>query len=156
MRDISFSSILVQLYDIMIYSLYLKSMRTEHNRMFLLVLGIMISSAGLIYFLAQLLDLRATNDGVLKVMDPVNHSLRIGFEDTTNLSNNAEDSVYGQVGSSGENIYVVWQESLPGDTARNYEIFLKKSNDAGKSFGDKIRLTNNVGFSEHPQMSSEN
>ena len=156
MRDISFSLILVQLYDIMIYSLYLKSMRTEHNRMFLLVLGIMISSAGLIYFLAQLLDLRAANDGVLKVMDPVNHSLRIGFEDTTNLSNNAEDSVYGQVGSSGENIYVVWQESLPGDTARNYEIFLKKSNDGGKSFGDKIRLTNNVGFSEHPQMSSEN
>jgi hypothetical protein len=155
-KDIGYSSFLVQLYDIIIYSQYLKSMRTKHNRMFLLVLGIMISSAGLIYFLTQLLDIQATSHTELKVTDLMNHSLRIGFEDTTNLSNNAEDSVYGQVGSSGENIYVVWQESLPGNTARNYEIFFKKSNDSGVSFGDKVRLTNNVGFSEHPQMSSEN
>ena len=102
-------------------------MRTEHNRMFLLVLGIMISSAGLIYFLTQLLDLRATYDGGLKVMDPVNHSLRLGFENTTNLSNNAEDSVYGQVGSSGDNIYVVWQESYLVTQPETMKFFSRRA-----------------------------
>jgi hypothetical protein len=155
-KGISFSSFLVQLYDIIVYSLYLKSMRTENNKIFLLVLGIMISSVGLIYSLTQLLELRASNDGGSEVTDLMNHSLRIEFEDTLNLSNNTDDSVYGQVRSSGENIYVVWQESVPGNTARNYEIFFKKSNDSGDSFGEKVQLTDNVGFSEHPQMSSEN
>ena len=50
----------------------------------------------------------------------------------------------------------VWQESVPGNSDRNYEIFFKKSSDDGNSFGEKIRLTDNIGFSEHPQMASEN
>jgi hypothetical protein len=73
-----------------------------------------------------------------------------------NISNNTADSVYGQVTSSDSSIYVVWQESVPGNTGRNYEIFFKKSIDNGSFFGEKIQLSDNIGFSEHPQMASEN
>jgi hypothetical protein len=90
------------------------------------------------------------------VKDLIDESPMIEFDDTTNISNNTEDSVYGQVRSSADSIYVVWQESVPGSTDRNYEIFFKKSSDEGNSFGEKIRLSNNIGFSEHPQMASEN
>jgi hypothetical protein len=73
-----------------------------------------------------------------------------------NLTNNSEDSVYGQVSSSNNNTYVVWQESVPGNIDRNYEIFFKKSSDDGNSFGERIQVSDNIGFSEHPQMASEN
>ena len=56
-----------------------------------------------------------------------------------NLTNNSEDSVYGQVSSSNNNTYVVWQESVPGNIDRNYEIFFKKSSDDGNSFGERIQ-----------------
>jgi hypothetical protein len=131
-------------------------MWNEKHKIFLVTLGIMISSVGLIYSLTHPLDLRASNDGGSEEPDLMNQSLLIEFEDTMNLSNNTEDSVYGQVGSSDNNIYVVWQESVPGNTDRNYEIFFKKSSDEGNSFGEKIRLSDNIGFSEHPQMASGN
>jgi hypothetical protein len=34
----------------------------------------------------------------------------------------------------------------------NYDILLKTSNDGGQTFGDVVNLSNNTGFSEHPQM----
>lgn len=131
-------------------------MWNEKIKIFLLTLGIMISSVGMIYSLTHPFDLRASNDGGSEEPDLMNQSLLIEFEDTMNLSNNTEDSVYGQVRSSDNNIYVVWQESVPGSTDRNYEIFFKKSSDEGNSFGEKIQLSDNIGFSEHPQMASEN
>jgi hypothetical protein len=114
-----------------------------------------ISSIGLIYVLIAPLDLRASNNDGPEVPEMKN-SLVTKFDDILNLSNNTEDSVYGQVRASDNNIYVVWQESMPGSTHRNYEIFFKKSIDKGNSFGEKIRLSDNIGFSEHPQMASEN
>ena len=48
------------------------------------------------------------------------------------------------------------KNQYPGNTDRNYEIFFKKSSDEGNSFGEIIRLSDNIGFSEHPQMASEN
>jgi hypothetical protein len=101
-------------------------------------------------------DLRASNDSGSEVTDLINQSPLIEFDDTMNISNNTADSVYGQVTSSDSSIYVVWQESVPGNTGRNYEIFFKKSIDNGSSFGEKIQLSDNIGFSEHPQMASEN
>ncbi|MGH9978180.1 MAG: hypothetical protein ACRD8Z_20470, partial [Nitrososphaeraceae archaeon] len=121
----------------------------------MLTLSIILSSFGLIYSTAHSSDLKASNDAGSDVSDLREQSL-IEFDDTMNISNNTEDSVYGQVRSSDNNIYVVWQESLPGHTDRNYEIFFKKSSDGGSSFGEKIRLSDNIGFSEHPQMASEN
>jgi hypothetical protein len=54
----------------------------------------------------------------------------------------------------------VWQENPPSgfssqrDGLINYEIFIKKSVDGGQTFGDEINLSNNPGFSEHPQIAA--
>jgi hypothetical protein len=123
----------------------------------LLTLGVVVSSIGLIQTLAHSLDLEASNDGESEAaVDLMNQSRLIEFDDIVNLTNNSEDSVYGQVSSSNNNTYVVWQESVPGNTDRNYEIFFKKSSDDGNSFGERIQISDNIGFSEHPQMASEN
>jgi hypothetical protein len=79
---------------------------------------------------------------------------KLEFRDTINLTNNERDSVYGQISTSNDNIYVVWQESMPGNGIRNYDILFKHSTDNGISFSQEINLSNNTGFSEHPQISS--
>jgi hypothetical protein len=76
------------------------------------------------------------------------------FGDSTNLTNNERDSVYGQISTSNNHVYLVWQESVPGSNARNYDILFKHSTDNGNSFSGEINLSNNMGFSEHPQISS--
>jgi hypothetical protein len=77
-------------------------------------------------------------------------SIPVVFENATNLTNNEQDSVYGQVAAWNSSVYVIWQDSVSG---RNYDIFIKKSVDNGTSFGSDINLSNNPGFSEHPQLS---
>lgn len=74
--------------------------------------------------------------------------------ETNNLTQNEDDSVYPQISSSLENIYIVWQESVGSYGTSNYDIFFKKSNDSGETFGSPINLSNNTGFSEHPQIAS--
>ena len=69
-----------------------------------------------------------------------------------NISDNERDSVYPQTESSGNNVFVTWQDNLFGHNRQNYDILLKTSSDGGKTFGDVINLSNNTGFSEHPQM----
>jgi hypothetical protein len=84
-------------------------------------------------------------------------SNKINFDNVMNLTNNPRDSVYGQVDASSENdVYIVWQDSVPGSAGsyRNYDIYFKKSSDAGTSFGKEINLSNNNGFSEHPQLAT--
>ncbi|MFB5599955.1 MAG: sialidase family protein [Nitrososphaeraceae archaeon] len=71
----------------------------------------------------------------------------------TNLTNNNEDSIYGQIEAFENNVYVVWQESVTKSFPKhNYDIFFIKSEDRGKTFSDPINLSNNPGFSEHPQI----
>jgi hypothetical protein len=48
---------------------------------------------------------------------------RIRFENVTNFTDNPNDSVYGQVAASENNIYVIWQDSTPG----NSEVFFTKA-----------------------------
>jgi hypothetical protein len=72
---------------------------------------------------------------------------------TKNLSQNLEDSVYAQVSTSGDNVYVAWQESV-GSQKGDYDIFFIVSRDGGASFSSPINLSNNTGFSEHPQISA--
>jgi hypothetical protein len=69
-----------------------------------------------------------------------------------NLSNNMGDSVYPQTESSGDNVYLVWQDNTYGNNRLNYEILFMASLDGGKTFGDVIILSNNSGFSDHPQI----
>ncbi|HXV88233.1 MAG TPA: sialidase family protein [Nitrososphaeraceae archaeon] len=71
----------------------------------------------------------------------------------TNLTNNNEDSIYGQIESFENNIYVVWQESVSESLPKlNYDIFFIKSEDNGKTFSKAINLSNSTKFSERPQI----
>ena len=67
------------------------------NNIFLLTLSIILLYFGLIYSTAHSSDLRASNDAGSDVSDLNEQSLMIEFDDTMNISNNTEDSVYGQV-----------------------------------------------------------
>jgi hypothetical protein len=80
-----------------------------------------------------------------------NNSLPVIFKNATNLTNNPLDSVYGQVAAWNSHVYVLWQNSMPSDN-RNYDIFIKNSVNNGTTFGLPINLSNNSGFSEHPQI----
>jgi hypothetical protein len=89
----------------------------------------------------------------------VNTGDRLHFSEPVNLTNNLQDSVYAQVSTQGNNVYMVWQENpqsqaASSDNARNYDIFMKKSIDGGLTFGKEINLSNNLGFSEHPQIAA--
>jgi hypothetical protein len=77
----------------------------------------------------------------------------VAFENATNLTNNPGDSVYGQVAAWNNNVYMLWEESVPPGH-RNYDIFIKSSNDNGTTFGEPINLSKNSGFSEHPQIAA--
>jgi hypothetical protein len=82
-----------------------------------------------------------------------NNTETVIFENSTNLTNNPMDSVYGQVAAWDNNVYMLWQDSLPPGYD-NYDIFIKKSTDNGTTFGAPVNLSNNAGFSEHPQIAT--
>ena len=82
-----------------------------------------------------------------------NNSEPVVFQNATNLTNNPMDSVYGQVAAWNNNVYMLWQDSMPPGYT-NYDIFIKSSNDNGTTFGSPVNLSNNPGFSEHPQISA--
>ena len=92
---------------------------------------------------------------------------RIEFSNVTNLTDNPNDSVYPQIAASQNNVYVVWEESTTTDLSNNnYDIYIKKSADWGESFAghsnsiatdtttEILNLSNNPGFSEHPQIAA--
>ena len=94
-------------------------------------------------------------------------ALRIEFSNVTNLTDNPNDSIYPQVAASENNVYVVWQDSTTSDLSNNnYDIYIKKSADWGESFAGNsnssatdttteiLNLSNNPGFSEHPQIAA--
>jgi hypothetical protein len=109
---------------------------------------------------AQSIDDANSND------DDNNNS--VSFAKPINLTNNTRDSVYAQIASHGDNVYMVWQENNPdpldrnnnvnnniqynNGNYRNYDIYIKKSTDGGLTFSKEINLSNNPGFSEHPQI----
>jgi hypothetical protein len=71
-----------------------------------------------------------------------------------NMSDNVGDSVYPLVASSDNNVYVTWQDNMFGRNKQlNYDILFKSSSDGGRAFGGVLNLSNNSGFSEHPQIS---
>lgn len=84
-----------------------------------------------------------------------NESLLINISPSniTNLTNNDQDSVYGQIATLENNVYIVWQESLGEKLPKkNYDIYFIKSEDNGETFDTPINISNNAGFSEHPQI----
>lgn len=70
------------------------------------------------------------------------------FGSKINISNDAADSVIPLTASSGNNVYIIWEE--PGSSPR--DIFFKPSNNNGTSFGSTINLSNNAGDSGVPNI----
>ncbi|MDN5847842.1 MAG: exo-alpha-sialidase, partial [Candidatus Nitrosocosmicus sp.] len=89
-----------------------------------------------------------------KVLNPVDNSKLY------NLSNNKNDSVYGQIQSVDKtNFSLVWQDSnfktlASNHLDRNYDIFFKSVNLNNISSDETLNLSNNSGFSEHPHIAS--
>jgi hypothetical protein len=82
-----------------------------------------------------------------------NNNSKIVFSNVTNITNNQKDSVYAQIVAKDNNVYIVWQESVTEKpNEKNYDIFFIKSEDNGTTFSKPINLSNNSGFSEHPQI----
>ena len=50
---------------------------------------------------------------------------------------------------TGNNTYVAWSDNTPG----NADILLRKSDNAGVTFGSPINVSRNAGFSELPAIS---
>ena len=87
-----------------------------------------LAMARILLLLPNLPAVHASNN-----LDNTNQK-KLEYRDTMNLTNNERDSVYGQISTSYNNVYVVWQESNPGSGLRNYEILFKRSIDNGSSF----------------------
>lgn len=88
-----------------------------------------------------------------------NESLLINIppSNITNLTNNDQDSVYGQIAKLENNVYVTWQESIGEKlTKKNYDIYFMKSIDNGETFDTPLNISNNAEFSEHPQIAVSN
>lgn len=48
----------------------------------------------------------------------------------------------------------MWEQSVPGSDAKNYDIYFMSSKDGGINFSDPVNLSNNKRFSEHPQIAA--
>jgi hypothetical protein len=94
-------------------------------------------------------------NNLIEKIEQNNNSIIINYPNSniTNLTNNNEDSIYGQIAAFENNIYVVWQESVTETLPKhNYDIFFIKSEDKGKTFSNPINLSNNIEYSERPQI----
>lgn len=65
------------------------------------------------------------------------------------LTNNTGDSQYPSIAVSGSAVHIAWQDSRDG----NFEIYYKRSTDAGITWGADTRLTNAAYESWNPSMS---
>ncbi len=73
----------------------------------------------------------------------------ISWGTDTRLTNNSAWSFNPSISVSGSVVHVVWYDLRDG----NYEIYYKRSTDAGASWGTDTRLTNNPAFSGFPSGS---
>jgi hypothetical protein len=75
------------------------------------------------------------------------------FGTPVNVSNTPKDSGYPQITASGNNIYVVWTETI---SSKNYDVFFAKSADGGSTFDTPINVSNNEGPSGWALVTSSN
>ena len=73
------------------------------------------------------------------------------FSIPINISNDSELSGAPQISSEGNKLYVIWSEEILDDT---YNIFFTASNDTGQTFSTPKKLSNNIGYSYNPQLST--
>src|SRR5215203_2172912 len=91
----------------------------------------------------------SNNNNTTKTLD----NSQLVFSNVTNITNNQKDSVYAQIVAKENYVYIVWEESVTEKpNEKNYDIYFIKSEDNGNTFSKPINLSNNTGFSEHPQI----
>ena len=88
--------------------------------------------------------------GNFDIFSAVSNNNGTSFSTPINLSNNTGGSFIPQIATSGNNVYVTWQDSTPG----NFDIFFAASNNNGTSFGTPINISNNTDDSEIPQLAA--
>ena len=90
----------------------------------------------------------------LDVLNPTNQetqkSQNLSSESTIILSNNLGHSQYPKIVADGPNVYTLWMD----DTQGNRDIYFKRSEDNGTSFGETINLSTNPGGSLNPTMTA--
>lgn len=125
---------------------------------FILFIFILILTA-LVYdyeiFALDEVDIKKFQNNVTEKISQNNKSIINNYPNTniTNLTNNNEDSIYGQIVAFENNVYVVWQESVTETLPEhNYDIFFIKSEDNGTTFTEPLNLSNNIEYSERPQI----
>ncbi len=67
------------------------------------------------------------------------------------LSDISRESDSPQIAVYENNVYVIWEDYTDPE---NSEVFFRASTDGGKTFGDIINLSNNVGSSYHSQIAA--
>ena len=75
------------------------------------------------------------------------------FGKPVNVSNTPKDSGYQQMTMSGNNVYVVWTETI---SDKNYDVFFAKSTDGGSTFDTPVNVSNNAGASGWALVTSSN
>jgi len=75
------------------------------------------------------------------------------FSEADNIGNNTDNAFNPQISSQGNNAYVVWQNDIT--TSDTPDIFFSFSQNGGQTFSDPFNISNSIGDSENPQISSE-
>lgn len=73
------------------------------------------------------------------------------FSTPIDVSKLHKDSGYPQLAVSGDNVYVVWTQTV---TSTNYDIYFARSSDKGATFDNPVNLSNNIGASGWPKIMS--
>lgn len=72
------------------------------------------------------------------------------FEPVVNLSGNPGGAEDHQVVANGNNVYVVWSDTTPG----NFDIFFRRSTDGSATWGPILNLSVNPGTSRFPKLAA--
>ncbi|VVC05297.1 BNR repeat-like domain protein [uncultured archaeon] len=75
------------------------------------------------------------------------------FSAPVNVSNTPKDSGYEQITASGNNIYVVWTETI---SDKNYDVLFAKSTNGGSTFDAPVNISHNDGASGWALVSAPN
>jgi hypothetical protein len=90
------------------------------------------------------------NDGNMEIMYKRSTNSGLNWSSDTRLTNNTAMSEYASVSASGLNVNVVWRDTRNG----NWEIYYKRSSDAGINWGSDTRLTNVNSKKDYPNVVS--
>jgi len=110
---------------------------------------------------SNLPDISATGNNVYVTWEDDSENSRIflrsshnngsSFEKIVDVSNGTISSSLQNIASYKNSVYIVWVGSKPEDP-KNFEIFLRKSDDYGRNFGPILDLSKSAGDSIDPHI----